>query len=68
MLLHSFLCETKFLAFTNMQVDLVSDVCDYGGALEIVRLLPTENMFPPPANGRVLSDHTAAISSSEVDL
>jgi hypothetical protein len=51
-----------------MQVDLVSDVCDYGGALEIVRLLPTENMFPPPANGRVLSDHTAAISSSEVDL
>jgi hypothetical protein len=29
------LCESKFLALANMQVDLVSDVCDDGGALEM---------------------------------
>jgi hypothetical protein len=40
MLLHFFLCEAKFLALANMQVDLVSDVCDDGGALENVRLPP----------------------------
>jgi len=38
-LLQIFLCETEFFALANMQVDLVSDVRDYGGALENVSFL-----------------------------
>jgi len=36
MLLQIFLRETKLLALTNVQVDLMSDVRNNGGALEIV--------------------------------
>ena len=42
MLLHLLLCEAEFLALANMQVDLVSDVSDYGGSLENVRLSATQ--------------------------
>ena len=37
MLLQISLCETKLLALPNVQVDLMSDVRNNGGALEIVR-------------------------------
>lgn len=52
MLLHFLLCETEFLALANVQVDLVSDVRDYGGALEIVRSFAIRNMHPPLAIAR----------------
>lgn len=62
MLLHILLRETKLLALANMQVDLVSDVCDYGSALENVRVIVLTKT--DPADG----DPTAAMSSSDVDL
>jgi hypothetical protein len=46
------LCETEFLALANVQVDLVSNVRDYGGALENVRSSATRNLYPPLAEVR----------------
>lgn len=37
-LLHVFLCKTELLAFRDVQVDLMADVCDDGRALSIIRM------------------------------
>ena len=37
-LFHVFLCKTELLTFTNVQIDLMPDVCYDGRALYMVRL------------------------------
>lgn len=59
-LLHVFLRETKFFAFANVQIDLVSDMCDNRGALDVVRRYVEDEL--------AFGNLTPAMSSRDVDL